>query len=322
MADVKLPYRYTDEDGDEMVVDSGRISLAKGNRVAIVKVPVGLDAVALVEAVLAAAGLTGYRVLSPDEVEAIARASARHAALNMRHRSAQAAVEAPGTPYTPAEAITALSVLPDDEAPAADDEVEALREQLAKVTRDRDLVVRELGKALTSERAERLTVRQQGTAHRVAQLEKDMGRLERDRAEDQARLALLDDRVRSAEAELGPVVWSDEAAPGGYVCAAPTPSGMCGQPIESEPCREHALAGQLAAVIDRVNALEDTDRGEKAPAGTPTRADVEPSDDDEYRHCGATRELPSGDEYACARRIGHDGRCSPHRDRAEGGEGE
>jgi hypothetical protein len=203
---------------------------------------------------------------------------------------------------------------------------------------------------------------------RVAQLEKDMGRIERDRAEDQSRLALLDDRLRGTEADLGPVEWSDAAAPGGYVCAAPTPTGTCGLPVESEPCREHALAGQLAAVIDRVDALELADRESAQPAGAyvdeeacqvkgrhptipalnmgcaygpghlsdhynpseggwtwdadgnSTRINGEPGDDDEYRHCGATGELPSGDGYACARRVGHDGRCSPHRDPAEGGD--
>lgn len=32
-------------------------------------------------------------------------------------------------------------------------------------------------------------------------------------------------------------VWSDELPPGGYVCS------ICGQPIESEPCPEHAPVG-------------------------------------------------------------------------------
>ncbi|WP_435109421.1 hypothetical protein [Nocardiopsis synnemataformans] len=91
---------------------------------------------------------------------------------------------------------------------------------------------------------------------RLAQLERDMGRVEHDRAEDSSRLALLDDRVRSVESEWGPVVWSDAAAPGGYVCAAPAPTGLCGEPVESEPCREHSLAGQLAAALDRIAALE------------------------------------------------------------------
>ncbi|MFC9089020.1 hypothetical protein [Nocardiopsis dassonvillei] len=90
------------------------------------------------------------------------------------------------------------------------------------------------------------TVTEDAIADRVAQLERDMGRVEHDRAEDSSRLALLGDRMRSAESELGPVVWSDAAAPGGYVCAAPIPEGLCGVPVESEPCREHSLAGRLA----------------------------------------------------------------------------
>lgn len=37
-------------------------------------------------------------------------------------------------------------------------------------------------------------------------------------------------------------VWSDACAPGGYVCAAPDPErpdGICGMPVESEPCNLH-----------------------------------------------------------------------------------
>lgn len=38
-------------------------------------------------------------------------------------------------------------------------------------------------------------------------------------------------------------VWSDACAPGGYVCGAPDPGkpdGICGMPVEDEPCAEHA----------------------------------------------------------------------------------
>jgi hypothetical protein len=44
-----------------------------------------------------------------------------------------------------------------------------------------------------------------------------------------------------------PVAWSSAAAPGGWVCAVPAPGhldGICGMPVESEPCREHGEAGQ------------------------------------------------------------------------------
>jgi hypothetical protein len=37
-------------------------------------------------------------------------------------------------------------------------------------------------------------------------------------------------------------VWSDACAPGGYVCGHPAPGmpdGICGWPVESEPCPEH-----------------------------------------------------------------------------------
>jgi len=43
-------------------------------------------------------------------------------------------------------------------------------------------------------------------------------------------------------AEAAPTVWSDAVAPGGEVCAVPMPErpdGICGMPVESEPCREH-----------------------------------------------------------------------------------
>jgi hypothetical protein len=36
--------------------------------------------------------------------------------------------------------------------------------------------------------------------------------------------------------------WSGACAPGGWVCAWPDPNGpdgICGTPVESEPCTEH-----------------------------------------------------------------------------------
>lgn len=36
-----------------------------------------------------------------------------------------------------------------------------------------------------------------------------------------------------------PTVWSEDVWPGGMVCAVPVPGGVCGMPVETEPCREH-----------------------------------------------------------------------------------
>lgn len=39
-----------------------------------------------------------------------------------------------------------------------------------------------------------------------------------------------------------PTMWSEAVWPGGQVCAAPKPGwpdGICGMPVESEPCPEH-----------------------------------------------------------------------------------
>lgn len=39
-----------------------------------------------------------------------------------------------------------------------------------------------------------------------------------------------------------PTVWSDAVWPGGEVCAVPVlggSDGVCGMPVESEPCRKH-----------------------------------------------------------------------------------
>lgn len=34
-------------------------------------------------------------------------------------------------------------------------------------------------------------------------------------------------------------VWDPTTPPGGYVCAIPTGTGVCGEPVESEPCPIH-----------------------------------------------------------------------------------
>lgn len=42
-----------------------------------------------------------------------------------------------------------------------------------------------------------------------------------------------------------PTTWSDAVAPGGQVCAVRIPgrpNGICGMPVESEPCPEHTCA--------------------------------------------------------------------------------
>jgi hypothetical protein len=77
-----------------------------------------------------------------------------------------------------------------------------------------------------------------------------LGRLEATEAAREAAEAELAAWRARAEAEDfndgSPVRWSDACAPGGMVCAVPDPSrpdGICGVPMESEPCGEHA-AGQ------------------------------------------------------------------------------
>ena len=55
--------------------------------------------------------------------------------------------------------------------------------------------------------------------------------------------------TRTAAGDLDnglPVAWSNAVFPGGYVCAVPdsgTPDGICGVPVESEPCGQHGEAG-------------------------------------------------------------------------------
>lgn len=64
----------------------------------------------------------------------------------------------------------------------------------------------------------------------------------------QADLVIASMRAALDEAdakETAPEVWSDAVAPGGYVCAAPDPTrpdGICGMPVEDEPCSEHTEA--------------------------------------------------------------------------------
>jgi hypothetical protein len=48
--------------------------------------------------------------------------------------------------------------------------------------------------------------------------------------------------IMDAAPEAAPEVWSDAVPPGGMVCAVPddlTADGICGNPVESEPCNRH-----------------------------------------------------------------------------------
>jgi len=72
-----------------------------------------------------------------------------------------------------------------------------------------------------------------------------------------------------------PAVWSGAVAPGGMVCAVPddlTADGICGNPVESEPCNRHdgepaaparsltapdVVAGLLADVAERDERLAE-----------------------------------------------------------------
>lgn len=43
-----------------------------------------------------------------------------------------------------------------------------------------------------------------------------------------------------------PMVWVPDIPPGGWVCAVADPDGpdgLCGEPVESEPCPLHAAPG-------------------------------------------------------------------------------
>ncbi|NEW27270.1 hypothetical protein [Nocardia cyriacigeorgica] len=64
-------------------------------------------------------------------------------------------------------------------------------------------------------------------------------------------------RATELEAELPyREVWSDETPPGGLVCS------VCGQPVESEPCRDHAPAGYVVGWQDKGQFRITYDDGE------------------------------------------------------------
>lgn len=61
-----------------------------------------------------------------------------------------------------------------------------------------------------------------------------------------------------------PTVWSDACAPGGMVCAVPNPrslDGICGYPVESEPCPEHPA---VPAELLRVGLVEGHNDGRES----------------------------------------------------------
>ncbi len=56
-------------------------------------------------------------------------------------------------------------------------------------------------------------------------------------------------------------VWSDAIPPGGYVCAVPSPNlpdGICGMPVEDEPCSIHNPLADAGLEADLAE-LESTD---------------------------------------------------------------
>ncbi|WP_435107823.1 hypothetical protein [Nocardiopsis synnemataformans] len=89
------------------------------------------------------------------------------------------------------------------------------------------------------------------SADRVARLEREL---------EDARA-----RLTRAEYDLGPAVYDPDT--GIDVCAAASstgPGGICGLPVESEPCRTHSLGGRLAALEeltrDQADLLEKHSR--------------------------------------------------------------
>ncbi|GAA4155064.1 NUDIX domain-containing protein [Actinomadura keratinilytica] len=61
-----------------------------------------------------------------------------------------------------------------------------------------------------------------------------------------AHVAMLQQHL--ADGDPGPQVWTADPAPGGWVCGVPAPGtelGVCGYPVESEPCPHHS-AGEAS----------------------------------------------------------------------------
>lgn len=52
--------------------------------------------------------------------------------------------------------------------------------------------------------------------------------------------------MRTQDDDRTPMVWVSDIPPGGWVCAVADPDGpdgLCGEPVESEPCPLHAAPG-------------------------------------------------------------------------------
>ena len=120
-----LPYTYADADGDYLRIGKGAYTAydPSAQQAVSVNTPTGEDAVAMARAVLAAAGDTGHRVISTEDLARFERKAAEvgagAAARSMRDRAAEVAdqpaewsrLESPG------DRIRALPLLADDENP-------------------------------------------------------------------------------------------------------------------------------------------------------------------------------------------------------------
>ena len=95
-----------------------------------------------------------------------------------------------------------------------------------------------------------------------------------------------------------PEVWSDAVAPGGYVCAAPDrlqPGGICGMPVESEPCARHsppaagapvAIGGGMVAHCQVCADLPHSPHGAPAPELAAAMAETRTVRDGYRQLCG------------------------------------
>jgi hypothetical protein len=84
--------------------------------------------------------------------------------------------------------------------------------------------------------------------------ERDELRTERDKLREQfaeasdvldATMLRFEEYVEDHANTYPPTTWSDTGPPGGQVCAVRVPGkpgGICGTPVESEPCPEHTCA--------------------------------------------------------------------------------
>lgn len=113
----KLPYTYTDRDGDQLIIGDDVIAIVGQSdgalAVTCVSTPSEEDAVHLIRAILSLSRVTGYMFLGVEEIGKIRRASVLRGAVSMRERAVECAED-----VFPSEAIgeiRALSLLPDGE---------------------------------------------------------------------------------------------------------------------------------------------------------------------------------------------------------------